>query len=373
MSFSGKISIHLGEEKSGLRMASIRSDRRTDIARVLIGKYPRDAIKLLPAIFSICACAHASAAALACRSSRLPENQDQSDQLVVLCENAREYLLRIFTNWGDHIHFKADQIPYHVIMDLVAKMRAATALPGKHSASAIKGVADGLDDFLRSCVFKIETQQWLEIEDDVSLVRWAENTDTVAARFVLLLYENNWQSIGSSQTRFLPKILLAELSDRMLSSDGDRFVNQPQWHGEPFETGPFARNQDHCLVQDLVTKYGSGLLARQIARLVDLSKTPSRIRGILEQDQHQRSSKAICGVGQVETARGRLTHAAKILDGKIADYKILAPTEWNFHPRGIVHDALANLKTENPAETEKLAGLVVEAIDPCVEFEVRVD
>jgi hypothetical protein len=42
------------------------------------------------------------------------------------------------------------------------------------------------------------------------------------------------------------------------------------------------------------------------------------------------------GVGRalVETARGLLMHEI-VLDGeRIADYFIVAPTEWNFHPQG---------------------------------------
>ncbi len=372
MSISGKIYIDLGGVKSGKRFVRIHSDRRTDIARILIGKKPQDAINILPAIFSICACAHASAATLACQPYELEENQDLADYLIVQCENAREFLMRIFTSWGDRIGFGHDKIPYHIVLGLVEKMQIATTAQTKASASAIRQVADELDNFLKSYIFKMETQDWLTIKDDARLARWAEDTHTVAAGFILQLYKKNWQSIGSSQTRFLPEIPLVELSDRMLSNDGERFVNQPDWHGETFETGPFARNQDHRLIQNLVTKYGSGLLTRQVARLVELSKIPSRIKENLEQDQYQNSSKKVSGTGQVETARGQLTHTTKISDGKIADYKILAPTEWNFHTRGVVHDALENLQSESTAETEKLAGMIVESIDPCVDFEVRV-
>ena len=83
-------------------------------------------------------------------------------------------------------------------------------------------------------------------------------------------------------------------------------------------------------------------------------------------------SQNISGVGQIETARGQLTHSVVISGGKITDYRILTPTEWNFHPNGIVHDALENLQTGNHVETEELAGMFVESIDPCVDFEVRV-
>lgn len=70
------------------------------------------------------------------------------------------------------------------------------------------------------------------------------------------------------------------------------------------------------------------------------------------------------GPGTVETARGRLVHLARVENDVIKEYKILAPTEWNFHPEGVVSKALVGLNAEE-------ARVVVEAIDPCVDFELR--
>ena len=41
-------------------------------------------------------------------------------------------------------------------------------------------------------------------------------------------------------------------------------------------------------------------------------------------------------IAAVETARGPLLHFARVRDGRIEDYHVLAPTEWNFHPRGLL-------------------------------------
>ena len=40
------------------------------------------------------------------------------------------------------------------------------------------------------------------------------------------------------------------------------------------------------------------------------------------------------GLGLVESARGCLCHRVAVAAGRVSDYKILAPTEWNFHPEG---------------------------------------
>jgi hypothetical protein len=54
----------------------------------------------------------------------------------------------------------------------------------------------------------------------------------------------------------------------------------------------------------------------------------------------------------------------------VVDYRLLAPTEWNFHPRGVVVQALETLAPD--ADLEQLASLLVEAIDPCVGYDLEV-
>ncbi len=40
------------------------------------------------------------------------------------------------------------------------------------------------------------------------------------------------------------------------------------------------------------------------------------------------------GIGLAETARGLLLHRVQVERGLVTDYRIVAPTEWNFHPGG---------------------------------------
>lgn len=63
------------------------------------------------------------------------------------------------------------------------------------------------------------------------------------------------------------------------------------------------------------------------------------------------------GVGRalVETARGLLLHEITLDGDRIADYVIVAPTEWNFHPRGRLHDWLLGLPAGD--ERDSAAGI----------------
>ncbi|MBC7860055.1 MAG: nickel-dependent hydrogenase large subunit, partial [Burkholderiaceae bacterium] len=81
-----------------------------------------------------------------------------------------------------------------------------------------------------------------------------------------------------------------------------------------------------------------------------------------------------------EMARGLLLHRVRLEPGRaeasVADYKIVAPTEWNFHPRGAVASILAQL----PATAEDAAQMALQkrrisvlaaAFDPCVSYEIE--
>ncbi len=77
------------------------------------------------------------------------------------------------------------------------------------------------------------------------------------------------------------------------------------------------------------------------------------------------------GIATVLTARGLLTHAARVNDNVVTAYRITAPTEWNFHPNGIVAKALHALPVQSDWRVE--ANRIVDAIDPCVKAHIRVE
>ncbi|NTV97153.1 MAG: hypothetical protein HGA75_17355 [Thiobacillus sp.] len=73
----------------------------------------------------------------------------------------------------------------------------------------------------------------------------------------------------------------------------------------------------------------------------------------------------------VETSRGLLIHALRLHDGRIAQYRIVAPTEWNFQPGGPLAAALAALPDGDDLDTR--ARRLALAMDPCVDYRVEVE
>ena len=74
----------------------------------------------------------------------------------------------------------------------------------------------------------------------------------------------------------------------------------------------------------------------------------------------------------VQTARGLLLHRARIARGRVAAYRIVAPTEWNFHPEGPLARGLAGMIADDEPALERGATLVVQALDPCVACTIEV-
>jgi hypothetical protein len=77
------------------------------------------------------------------------------------------------------------------------------------------------------------------------------------------------------------------------------------------------------------------------------------------------------GVGQVATARGVLTHAAQVVDGRIAAYRVWAPTDVFFSDSSALLALLGRGTYTSPQEFKSALGLAVLALDPCVPFQVE--
>ncbi|MFP4279676.1 MAG: nickel-dependent hydrogenase large subunit [Halochromatium sp.] len=111
--------------------------------------------------------------------------------------------------------------------------------------------------------------------------------------------------------------------------------------------------------------------------VVDGTGARGRLPGLknaVDRDETRGGVDAGVGIGAAEAARGLLVHRVSIADGRVERYRILAPTEWNFHPAGVVAQGLAAIArggAKGP-ELERLARLYITAVDPCVDYQLSV-
>jgi len=383
MSIEGEINLSIGPGvagHAGSRGIEISSSRKTNVADFLKGKPRSQAVEILPLLFNVCGQAHALASSSACAREPLTSEAVTAGDLVVLCENAREHLLRIFTGWGQGIESDLSAVPFQDIIGFVAKMKLAVSdetgapqISHPDRLAAVTQIADQLDAILEQHIFHCPAKEWLSLLVDEQLARWAARVSSVPANYINRLYENNWQAVGCIKPNFLPALCPDELVQHMHGDQSDKFICEPDWNGACYETGCLARNYYHPLMSAVIQKYGAGLLARQVARLVELATLSEQMRALVLSKRETSACDERLGFGQVETARGQLTHSVLFRDDEISDYKILAPTEWNFHPHGVVCDSLKSLMNSDCSDHEILIPMIVEAIDPCVPYHVRMN
>ena len=78
-------------------------------------------------------------------------------------------------------------------------------------------------------------------------------------------------------------------------------------------------------------------------------------------------------LSQLQTARGELIHGVELNPDRdrIQRYWIIAPTDWNFHPQGVLHTMVGTLQGAEEEEARQRLSLLVMMMNPCVGWEVQ--
>lgn len=155
----------------------------------------------------------------------------------------------------------------------------------------------------------------------------------------------------------------------------------PRYAGQVLETGALARQvvAGHPLILDLVARHGGSVLARVLARLLELALLVPEMEGwaaALHPGEpwchHAPIPEAGSAAGLTEAARGALGHWLTVRDGHLAGYQIIAPTTWNFSPRdesgtpGALEQALVGLPVADGEAAPLAVQHVVRSFDPCM-------
>jgi len=78
------------------------------------------------------------------------------------------------------------------------------------------------------------------------------------------------------------------------------------------------------------------------------------------------------GVGQTLTARGVLTHAVHVVDGKVASFRVQAPTDSHFANAGPLAALLGNGRLADVEQARQVVNQAILALDPCLPYVVEV-
>ncbi|MDK1481519.1 nickel-dependent hydrogenase large subunit [Sinorhizobium sp. 6-117] len=156
--------------------------------------------------------------------------------------------------------------------------------------------------------------------------------------------------------------------------DEPDYTSLPHLPGRAVETGAYARRAAAG------ASAGSHLAQRFLARIGDVRFCLGQLTALARNGEDDWATLA-CGAqtpgaggyGAVECARGRLYHQAEIGDdGRLSAYRILAPTEWNFHPAGPFVETLLWSRIGSDDSAARSVSRLAVLFDPCVAIEVAI-
>lgn len=357
----GKLEFEVVWNGNQIVWVGLHSTRPVFACRVLEHRPVEAALRLVPMLFSVCGRAQAVAAAAACDAARGIEAGSAAKgqrERAIAAECLQEYLWRLFI---DLPALLGEAARPGDLADMRRRMPAAA------SEAEWLDIAAEAEELLEKRVYGMRPQDWLEL-DKARFARWLDDAAQPAARMLARL-----RGFESGVPRdFLPWLGGDELLDEIAPAmDADEaFAARPTWRGNAVETGALARQR---LQPRIARELGrNGLSARLLARLTELAVLPAQLRRPLANGVRSASPQPGIGLAAVETARGTLIHRVAVDGGRVARYRIVAPTEWSFHPRGAFERGLVGAPARDEAEARQAAALLAHALDPCVAYDLKV-
>lgn len=366
--------------RPGAALPGIRSTRPNLAPRLADGRAACDIPDLLASLFSLCGHAHRFTARRALAAARGRPDDVRPDEIRTLqaC-TARDQVQRIAHDWPrllPRIGAAPEGIERHgrdaPQVDTAAARSAMTSLRSNPLWRPDLGVADqlaALPAWLEHHWLGMPMAAWLrrfEADPRAWPLHWAAGANSGLACTLHaqgLLADRLATPTVPNHLLVSPEQSMPWLAQCMADEPG--FCSQPHWQGAVPDTGPWNRRHDAS------GPSVDNATMRLSARIVEVLRLASPVggqwlaHGALSLGPRE-------GIAWTEMARGLLIHWVR-LDGR-ADapraeaYRVLAPTEWNFHPHGVLARALATLR--GPQAAADAARLAV-AFDPCVEFVVQ--
>ena len=326
---SGSLQLSLVWDGRQIAAATVASTR-PPVARALCGLPAARVLEVVPRVFSLCRRAQGAAARLCLQAAR--------GELVV--PGAEPGLAVALEAIGEHL--------YHLLIGWPQVCAAVDAGVRQQELVTWRSRLQSADDEQGAATLGKDLVAWLQA------FPWPAFDEPPTGQAAALL----------------PQLSAAEWAKQ---DERDIFGEWPTFAGLPAETGALAA---HHADAEVAAHLGDGrrLSARIAARIAELRHlseliaAPRRAADLLD----AASPAPGCGLARVKTARGTLLHRVEVDGDRVRDYRIVAPTEWNFHPQGSFVCEMVGQLAPTRAAAADMASRLALALDPCVPYTVQV-
>jgi hypothetical protein len=368
---SGKYQLQPGSPRSVLGQRPVLAVGR--LARLLCGQRREQVMRTLSSVFALCSHAHRHCAELALAAAQGEAASLSASQAPVLLwlETARDHLRTVALDWPQRASpLRSNAVSLDWLRD--CPLSLTTTCPGADATAAHQALFQ-LRDWLEQRVLAQSVDDWLPAHrHPEALALWCQSQ---SARLVPAGCLASWHSLAHT---LKPAMRCLNLLDSNLALQSSQlrqlaqtlllqpdFAQQPTWLGACAENGPWTRLR-HRSEQESVPH---SAWTRMSARWIDLLEIAATAAPNQAPDGPPLLATGALRLGDgealawCEMARGLLLHWVQIdAQGRVQDYRVLAPTEWNFHPAGALARALTDLAPDDTRSAQLLAA----AFDPCV-------
>lgn len=368
---AGKLHVYVEWHEDVITRVDLRSSRPHKISRLLQGKPLSQALAMVPMIFSLCGVAQQVAALRAAESAlglQVRPEVAKARQILVWAETARELGLRLAQGWlKEQTLVCAELLQWFT--QLKADLRWALELNAQVDAN-------GFDCDMAARRLATILKPLVGSETELSQLLFGAASTTPVGQQIKQLQRTLGDvelALGAVPLSSNTPSDLRWITEKLSGEQAFEFCAQPDAEGTCYETSIWTRNCEAKLVEQGQRAGLNELTLRFLALVDELQVLPGLIRdgGSALDTPHIES-----GLGCVEAARGLLIHRIELegdsmSDYRVADYKIVAPTEWNFHPQGTLVQMLDGARVSR----ERLLALVEKLIllvDPCVDWEIEI-
>jgi uptake hydrogenase large subunit len=361
----GRVDLRLIWDGAAVVGAEVRS-RRPQPQRLLLNQAPGQAQVVIPRLYSLCG--DAQTVAVEALLNLLDNGAVDPDGTTawaerIRLENIREHLWRLGLDWPRAMGEDPRPGPLRELLAARAQFAA-----DRDAARAWAGQT-------LPVLFGGSPVRWLDTSDVSAFDDWLEAAATPLAALLRGL-RPRLAGLGRSRTRLFRSADLESLAKGVLPRlrDDPDFHWRPDWDGRVFEMGPLARNREQPLIAASFDDHGEAdAWIRVVARVLELARG---LQSLAEGVPAAHALAAYRGddeaVVALEMARGVLLHWMQVEGGRIRDYRIVAPTEWNFHPQGPALEGLLQLRGSEERQLREDVTLQVMALDPCVQYQLEI-